>query len=295
MHVPVLLSELISGLEINPNGCYVDLTLGRGGHSMAILEKLTTGKLIVFDKDISALSETKTKLVAISNNIEFFWSDFCKFDSYLKKLGIEFVDGFIIDLGVSSPQIDDPERGFSYTKNGILDMRMDQSQNISALEVINEYPVEKLTKIFQKFGQLRFAKQIATAIVNSRPLKTTFELVNLVKKSIPAVVLAKKNLVKNVFQAVRIEVNNELDSLQKLLEKLPKFLTKGSKIAIISFHSLEDKIIKNNFLKLVNQANIEFYKKGNPEFSIKVFKPKPSEISTNPRAKSAKLRILSKN
>ncbi|MBG0730728.1 16S rRNA (cytosine(1402)-N(4))-methyltransferase RsmH [Mycoplasma sp. 'Moose RK'] len=295
MHLPVLLKELISALQINPSGCYVDLTLGRGGHSKEVLKKLTTGKLIVFDKDFAALSKTKAELLAISQNVEFIWADFCKFDSYLKNLGVEFVDGFVVDLGVSSPQIDNPERGFSYSKNGILDMRMDQSQKISALDVVNEYSFAELARIFTKFGQLKFAKQISRAIIDSRPLKTTFELVDLVKKVIPAAVLAKKNLLKNVFQAVRIEVNNELESLHLLLEKLPKFLKNGSKVAIISFHSLEDKIVKNAFLKLVNKANNEFFKKGNPEFSLKVFRPKPTEIAANPRAKSAKLRILTKN
>lgn len=295
MHIPVLLEELISALQINPKGFYVDLTLGRGGHSLAILEKLTTGKLVVFDKDQQALDETKSKLLAISENVEFIWSDFSKFDTYLEKLGIEFVDGFIIDLGVSSPQIDNPERGFSYSKDGNLDMRMDKSQKLSAFTVLNEYPVEKLVEIFFKYGQIKYARQIAKAIIDSRPLKTTFELVNLVKKVIPALVLVKKNYVKNVFQAVRIEVNNELESLQKLLEKLPKFLKQGSKVAIITFHSLEDKIVKDAFLNLVNKDKLEFFQKGLPKFSLKVFRPKTDELLANPRAKSAKLRVLIKN
>lgn len=295
MHIPVLLEELISALQINPKGFYVDLTLGRGGHSLAILEKLTTGKLVVFDKDQQALDETKSKLLAISQNVEFIWSDFSKFDTYLEKLGIEFVDGFIIDLGVSSPQIDNPERGFSYSKDGNLDMRMDKSQKLNAFTVLNEYPVEKLVEIFFKYGQIKYARQIAKAIIDSRPLKTTFELVNLVKKVIPALVLVKKNYVKNVFQAVRIEVNNELESLQKLLEKLPKFLKQGSKVAIITFHSLEDKIVKDAFLNLVNKDKLEFFQKGLPKVSLKVFRPKTDELLANPRAKSAKLRVLIKN
>ncbi|AJC49849.1 16S rRNA (cytosine(1402)-N(4))-methyltransferase RsmH [Mycoplasma flocculare] len=295
MHIPVLLEELILALQVNPKGFYVDLTLGRGGHSLAILEKLTTGKLFVFDKDQQALTETKAKLLAVSQNVEFIWSDFSDFDFYLKKLGVEFVDGFVVDLGVSSPQIDDPERGFSYSKNCILDMRMDKSQKLNAFTVLNEYPSEKLVEIFFKYGQISYAREITKAIVASRPLKTTFELVNLVKKVIPALVFAKKNFIKNVFQAVRIEVNNELDSLQKLLEKLPKFLKQGSKVAIISFHSLEDKIVKDAFLELVNKDKLEFFQKGLPKFSMKVFRPKTTELNKNPRSKSAKLRILTKN
>lgn len=295
MHVPVLLEELILALEINPKGFYVDLTLGRGGHSLAILEKISNGKLVVFDKDQDALDQTRPKLLAYKQNIEIIWSDFCRFDFYLENLGIQFVDGFIIDLGVSSPQIDDPERGFSYSKDGNLDMRMDKSQKLSAFIVLNEYPYEKLVEIFFKYGQIPYAREIARAIINSRPLKTTFELVNLVKKVIPALVLVKKNFIKNVFQAVRIEVNNELDSLQKLLEKLPKFLKQGSKVAIITFHSLEDRIVKKAFLDLIRKDKLEFFRKGLPKFSMKVFRPKANELKSNPRAKSAKLRLLLQN
>lgn len=295
MHVPVLLEELILALEINPKGFYVDLTLGRGGHSLAILEKISNGKLVVFDKDQDALDQTRPKLLALKQNIEIIWSDFSRFDFYLENLGIQFVDGFIIDLGVSSPQIDDPERGFSYSKDGNLDMRMDKSQKLSAFIVLNEYPYEKLVEIFFKYGQIPYAREIARAIINSRPLKTTFELVNLVKKVIPALVLVKKNFIKNVFQAVRIEVNNELDSLQKLLEKLPKFLKQGSKVAIITFHSLEDRIVKKAFLDLIRKDKLEFFQKGLPKFSMKVFRPKANELKSNPRAKSAKLRLLSQN
>ncbi|ADQ90608.2 16S rRNA (cytosine(1402)-N(4))-methyltransferase [Mesomycoplasma hyopneumoniae] len=295
MHVPVLLEELILALEINPKGFYVDLTLGRGGHSLAILEKISNGKLVVFDKDQDALDQTRPKLLALKQNIEIIWSDFSRFDFYLENLGIQFVDGFIIDLGVSSPQIDDPERGFSYSKDGNLDMRMDKSQKLSAFIVLNEYPYEKLVEIFFKYGQIPYAREIARAIINSRPLKTTFELVNLVKKVIPALVLVKKNFIKNVFQAVRIEVNNELDSLQKLLEKLPKFLKQGSKVAIITFHSLEDRIVKKAFLDLIRKDKLEFFQKGLPKFSMKVFRPKANELKSNPRAKSAKLRLLLQN
>ncbi|MDW2906226.1 16S rRNA (cytosine(1402)-N(4))-methyltransferase RsmH [Mesomycoplasma ovipneumoniae] len=295
MHIPVLLEEVILALEINPEGFYVDLTLGRGGHSKAILEKLTTGKLIVFDKDIQAIDETKSKLTAISQNVNFICSDFVNFDYHLEKLGIDYIDGFIVDLGVSSPQIDNPERGFSYSKDGNLDMRMDTSQSLDASWVLNQYSEEKLTQIFFKYGQVKFARQIAKAIIENRPLKTTFDLSKIVKKVIPALALSKKNFVKNVFQAVRIEVNNELESLQMLLKKLPKFLKQGSKVLIISFHSLEDRIVKDAFLNLVSKSKQDFFKKGDPEFSTKVFRPSPEEVLLNPRAKSAKLRVLIKN
>ncbi|ADM21816.1 Ribosomal RNA small subunit methyltransferase H [Mesomycoplasma hyorhinis HUB-1] len=293
-HIPVLLDQVIDQLNIKEDGIYLDLTLGRGGHSSQILKKLTSGKLIVFDKDKQAIEQTKEKLLKISSNIEFIWSDFKDFDQELKKLQINKVDGVLLDLGVSSPQLDQANRGFSYNKQARLDMRMNQAQSFSAYELVNEYSKEKLVNIFTNYGQVPFANNIAENIVKLRPITYTTELVDIIKQSLPNFVLRKKNPAKNVFQAIRIEVNQELESLNIFLSKIDKFLKKDGKLAIITFHSLEDKIVKNYFKQLLKQNQTLFFETTQAKYLVKTTWANQKEIDNNKRAKSAKLRVLTK-
>ncbi|QPC29325.1 16S rRNA (cytosine(1402)-N(4))-methyltransferase RsmH [Mesomycoplasma hyorhinis] len=293
-HIPVLLDQVIDQLNIKEDGIYLDLTLGRGGHSTQILKKLTSGKLIVFDKDKQAIEQTKEKLLKISSNIEFIWSDFKDFDQELKKLQINKVDGVLLDLGVSSPQLDQANRGFSYNKQARLDMRMNQAQSFSAYELVNEYSKEKLVNIFTNYGQVPFANNIAENIVKLRPITYTTELVDIIKQSLPNFVLRKKNPAKNVFQAIRIEVNQELESLNIFLSKIDKFLKKDGKLAIITFHSLEDKIVKNYFKQLLKQNQTLFFETTQAKYLVKTTWANQKEIDNNKRAKSAKLRVLTK-
>lgn len=293
-HIPVLLNEVIEQLKIKADGIYLDLTLGRGGHSSQILKKLTTGKLIVFDKDKQAIEETKEKLLQISSNIKFIWSDFKDFDLELKKLQIDKVDGILLDLGVSSPQLDEANRGFSYNKQARLDMRMNQAQSFSAYELVNEYSKEKLVSIFTNYGQVSHANNIAENIIKHRPITYTTELVDIIKESLPNFILRKKNPAKNVFQAIRIEVNQELESLNTFLEKVDKFLHKDSKVAIITFHSLEDKIVKNYFKKMLDKNQTLFFEQTQAKYIVKTIWAKQNEIENNKRSKSAKLRVLTK-
>ena len=293
-HIPVLLDQVIDQLNIKEDGIYLDLTLGRGGHSSQILKKLTSGKLIVFDKDKQAIEQTKEKLLKISSNIEFIWSDFKDFDQELKKLQINKVDGVLLDLGVSSPQLDQANRGFSYNKQARLDMRMNQAHSFSAYEFVNEYSKEKLVNIFTNYGQVPFANNIAEDIVKLRPITYTTELVDIIKHSLPNFVLRKKNPAKNVFQAIRIEVNQELESLNIFLSKIDKFLKKDGKLAIITFHSLEDKIVKNYFKQLLKQNQTLFFETTQAKYLVKTTWANQKEIDNNKRAKSAKLRVLTK-
>ncbi|CAT04989.1 S-adenosyl-methyltransferase [Mesomycoplasma conjunctivae] len=295
MHIPVLIDSLIENLNIREDGIYVDLTLGRGGHAAAILSKLTTGLLIVFDKDEKAIEESKERLLAISKNVIFIWEDFRNFAVELEKRQIYKVDGFIMDLGVSSPQIDQGERGFSYTKNARLDMRMNQNQELDAHHVVNNYNQDLLTKVLQNYGELKNARSLTKAIIDSRPINTTFELVNLIRSSSPAALLRKKNIVKNVFQAIRIEVNDELGALEAFLSLFISYLKQDSQVAIITFHSLEDRIVKMKFKSLLISSKTHLFDPRAQQFSVKTIKPSTSEIQLNKRSKSAKLRILSKN
>lgn len=294
MHIPVLLNELIEQLDINPDGIYVDLTLGRGGHSAAILKKLTSGKLIVFDKDQQAIEASKNKLLAISKNVIFIWSDFANFKNRMDELGISKVDGIIADLGVSSPQIDNAERGFSYRFDSRIDMRMDQNQSLDAHQIINSYSEQQLVEILVNYGEIQPARKIAKAIISNRPINTTLEVVKIVRNCLSPMLLARKNLVKNVFQALRIAVNGELDALQSLLFCFLSFLKPGGKFAVITFHSLEDKLVKFSFKKLLDQNKTPFFIKDEPYCLVKTIWPTSKEVESNPRSKSAKLRILTK-
>ena len=305
-HIPVLLNEAIEGLDIKENGVYVDLTLGRGGHSSVILSHLKNGKLYCFDKDESALEFSRDRLSKISPNFEIIRSDFRYFDIELKHRGVDKVDGILIDLGVSSPQFDDPTRGFSYKSDARLDMRMDTRQSLSAYEVVNTYSLQDLTRIFREYGEEKFAYQIARKIISKREkgekIETTFELVDVIKSVLPQKELAKKgHPAKQVFQALRIEVNDELGALKEVLDKALDFLNVHGRLVVISFHSLEDRMVKKAFQEraIIQGSRHDVYrlptKDDEPDFNIvshKVITAGEQELEINPRAKSAKMRVI---
>lgn len=305
-HKPVLLDECIEGLNIKSNGIYFDGTLGGAGHSSEILKHIKTGKLIATDKDKDAIEFATKRLSDISHNFQIVRSDFKNFDSILNDLNIEKVDGVLLDLGVSSYQLDNGERGFSYRFDAPLDMRMDRDSNMSAYDVVNTYSQEQLTKIFFEYGEDPFSKQIAKNIVafrQEKPVKTTFELVEIIKNSVPKKVLMQKgHPAKRIFQAIRIEVNGELAGLENVIKQMIERLNRGGRIAIITFHSLEDRIVKNVFKE---------YSTGcicpkqlpvcicNHKASIKLVNKKPiiadeDELNENSRSSCAKLRIAEK-
>lgn len=251
-HYSVLLNETIESLDIKPDGVYVDLTLGLGGHSAEILKKLNQqGLLIGFDKDEYAIEKSRQRLSQIADNFILIRSDFRNIRSQLMKLKIDKVDGIIADLGVSSPQLDISERGFSYNKDARLDMRMNQDQEIDAYYIVNNYDEVALTQILIKHADVKLAKQVAKAIIKSRPITTTLELVDVIKSAYPAAILRQKNPAKAVFQAIRIEVNDEFNAIQTMLNDSLDLLKPNSHLAIITFHSLEDKIVKNFFGNLI--------------------------------------------
>jgi 16S rRNA (cytosine1402-N4)-methyltransferase len=303
-HIPVLLKETIKQLNINPSGIYIDMTLGGGGHSEAILEKLDDGELIGFDQDEFAINKASARLSKFHNF--FAINDNFKNAKYrLEDLNIDQVDGIVYDLGVSSFQFDDPKRGFSYRFDFPLDMRMDQSQTLTAKDIVNQYSFDDLVKIFFEFGEEKFSRIIAKNIVLKRqenPIITTFDLVDVIKDALPEKVLRKKgHPAKKVFQALRIAVNNELNILEESLRMGIDLLKPKGRMAVITFHSLEDRIVKNLFKKL---SVIEI-PKGLPIISNEVPKIKlinrkviiasEEELDDNNRAHSAKLRVIEKN
>lgn len=295
LHYSVLLNETIDALNIKENGIYVDLTLGMGGHSAKILEKLKTGHLFAFDKDDYALKVADQKLSKISKNYTLIKSDFQNIKSELKKKGVNKVDGIIADLGFSSPQVDTPERGFSYNKDAKLDMRMDQKQDFSAYDLINTYSESKLNQILLDYADVKLHYKVAKAIVKNRPITNTLELVEIIKSVYPAALLRVKNLAKPVFQAIRIEVNNELDSLAKMLNDAVEMLSLNSSLCIITFHSIEDRIVKNFFKNLTkNDVPDKMPIQVKKMYQTKQLLPSLCEINENKRSKSAKLRILKK-
>ncbi len=304
-HVSVLLNEAIEGLKIKSSGIYIDLTLGRAGHSSEILKKLTTGKLIAFDKDGEAINESKEKLSAISDNFIIIRDDFRNFKKDLLNKGITKVDGILADLGVSSPQFDEDKRGFSYRGSARLDMRMDLRQSLTAYEVVNTYSLNDLIRIFREYGEEKFSYQIARKIVVQRankPIETTQELVEIIKSAKPMKELAKKgHPAKQVFQALRIEVNDELGALKDMLNDAIDMLDVNGRLVIITFHSLEDRLVKNafqsvsriegsrhNVFTLPSEDDEPKYR----EVNNKVIMPTDIELENNPRSKSAKMRIL---
>jgi 16S rRNA (cytosine1402-N4)-methyltransferase len=286
-------SKAIQMLGIKEDGIYVDGTLGRGGHSKLILEKLNSnGKLYCFDIDSQAIQESK-EVLKDYKNVEYIHDNYANMGKYIDK-----VDGILLDLGVSSPQFDEADRGFSYRFDGPLDMRMNLDDEISAYEVINNYSKERLEDVLRNYGEERNYKRIVSKIIESRPIKTTLELVEVIKSALPAKVLSKKgHPAKQTFQAIRIEVNQELDSLKKFLEDFPEYLNEDGRLVIISFHSLEDRLVKRRFKNLSTvqddlRINLrpEEIKKADFELLNHGDKADQEEIELNHRAKSAIIR-----
>ena len=304
-HISVLLHETVDALNVKEDGIYVDGTLGRGGHAKLLLSKLTTGHLYAFDKDATAIEESKENLKEYLDKVTFIHHDFSHMKECLNEMNVQKVDGVMMDLGVSSPQFDDPNRGFSYRFDAKLDMRMDQSQSLSAYEIVNTYSFEDLMRILLKYGEERNAKQIARAIEKRRavkPIETTFELVDVIKSALPNKVLNKKgHPAKQTFQALRIETNHELDSLEEGLKEACDLLDVNGRIAVITFHSLEDRMVKNVFKELSTPPYVDptlpikENEKEQPDFFLVTKKPIESneeELSQNHRAHSAKLRVM---
>ena len=303
-HETVLLQESIDGIVTDPDGIYVDCTLGGGGHSAAILERLSPqGTLVGFDRDPAALIAATAKLVRFSSQVRLVPGNFAEIDTLLTRLGIGQVNGVLFDLGVSSHQLDLPQRGFSYMKEGPLDMRMDPAQPLSALQVVNEYSEDELNRVIFEYGEERWARRIAKFIVEARqakPLQNTAELVEVITAAIPAAARRQgPHPAKRTFQALRIAVNGELDGLEQGLRKAVACLKPGGRIAVITFHSLEDRIVKQFINSKINPCICP------PDFpectcgltsTLKKITKKPlfpseNEINNNPRARSAKLRI----
>ncbi len=308
VHISVLLHESIENLAIRSDGIYVDGTLGRGGHSREIVQRLNRqGHLYCFDKDEKALQESSERLAEWQDQITMIHSDFCQMKERLAALNVFQVDGVLLDLGVSSPQFDETERGFSYRFDSRLDMRMDQSQLLTAWQVVNEYSFEELVRILTRYGEEPFAKSIARKIEERRkiqPIDTTFQLVEVIRSALPSKVLNKKgHPAKQSFQAIRIEVNHELDSLQQGLTEALTMLKPGGRACVITFHSLEDRMVKEIFAKVSRppqiDRNLPILPQDLPQAEFQLITRKPilpnqQEISENKRSHSAKLRVLEK-
>lgn len=302
-HISVLLEETIDSLNIKEDGIYVDCTLGYAGHSSAILKKIKKGMLYCFDQDEEARKASENKLSKISNNYEIIPSNFVNLKEELLKRGITKVDGITFDLGVSSPQLDDPSRGFSFHKESTLDMRMDKTNNYSAYEVVNNYSYEDLYRIIKKYGEEKYASQIARKIVNERnnkKIETTLELSELISSAVPEKYKRLTHPARRTFQAIRIEVNKELEILPKAINDAIDMLSKDGVISVITFHSLEDKIVKDVFNERSSLS--DFAKKLpiipeglKPELKVlKKIKPSKEEIEENKRSRSATLRCAIK-
>lgn len=304
MHKSVLLEESIDGLNIKEDGVYVDCTLGFGGHSSEILKRLKKGLLIAIDQDDMAIKASKERLSKISDNYEIIKCNFVRMKEELLKRGISKVDGILFDLGVSSPQLDIDERGFSYHHDAKLDMRMDQSKEFSAYDVVNTYDYNRLVKIFREYGEEKYATSIAKQIIKyreSKPIETTLELVDIIKSGIPYKAMRDSHPARKVFQAIRIEVNDELNVLEKALEDAISLLNVNGRICVITFHSLEDRIVKNIFRKYSEVPNeikrLPFVpKEYQPVLKIisKGTVPSKKELEENNRARSSRLRIVEK-
>ena len=307
VHIPVMLDEVIEGLNIKENGIYVDCTVGGGGHSFEIAKRLGSGHLYAFDRDEEAIQKSTETLAPFSEKVTIIKSNFKDAPSILRSLGVEKIDGFLIDLGVSSHQIDEGERGFSFVHDGPLDMRMDRSDNsLTARDIVNNFSYEDLVKIFYSYGEEEFSKNIAKKIVEQRekkPIETTFELRDIIESSLPKkVVFSRGGASKKVFQALRIYVNGELEGLDKVLEELISLLNAGGRGCVLTFHSLEDRIVKNVF-KLYSTDCICPPKTPicicGHKASVKLVNRKPivaseEEQKRNSRSTSAKLRIVEK-
>ena len=305
-HVSVLLNECIDNLNIKPGGVYLDGTLGLGGHSYQIASRLTTGRLICIDRDETAIERAGKRLAPFGDKVTLVHGNFSDAAQIIDSLGIPGVDGMLFDLGVSSPQLDEIERGFSYMGDAPLDMRMDAGDSLTAYEVVNTWPEERLNRILWDYGEERYARRISRAILEHRaqkPIATTLELVDIIKGAMPAAALREKqHPAKRSFQAIRIAVNDELGELPPMLQAASELLQKGGRLAVISFHSLEDRIIKKTLQDLATGCTCP------PNFPVCVCGRKPkmrlvsrkpivageAELVYNPRARSAKLRVAEK-
>jgi len=303
MHISVLLEEAISSLNLREDSIIVDATLGYGGHSSNILKRIKSGHLFAFDQDSEAIKHSTDRLNKIGTNFTIIKSNFVFMKEELEKLNITKVDGVLFDLGVSSPQLDNKERGFSYHQDAKLDMRMDQSKDFSAYDVVNTYKKEELANIFKKYGESKFANNIAKKIVEYREKKnieTTLELVEVIKTAVPMKFRIDKHPARQIFQAIRIEVNNELDIIENSLSQALDLIKVGGRVSVITFHSLEDRIVKRYFKektsidkKVQGLPNIpEEYLPDFKLVSTKAIVPSEDELEKNPRARSAKLRVI---
>lgn len=306
IHKPVLLDECIQGLNIRPDGVYVDGTLGRAGHSSEIARRLTTGRLYCIDRDMAAIEAAREKLGPWMERVKLIHGNFTDLAQLLSEVGAPGVDGMLFDFGVSSPQLDDPARGFSYMHDAPLDMRMDQREPLTARTVVNEWPQEELRRILWQYGEERYAPAIAGAVVRARgqaPIETTFQLVDVIRSALPAQALREKqHPAKRTFQAIRIAVNDELTAAERVIEQAVPLLNQGGRLCIITFHSLEDRIVKTGYAGFVKGCTCP------PDFPVCVCGKKPSlklinkkpilpgeaELEENPRSRSAKLRIAEK-
>ena len=305
-HKSVLLDECIEALKIRPDGVYVDGTLGRAGHSREIAKRLTTGRLICIDRDMAAIEAARDRLAPWMDRVTLVHGNFADLAGELKELELAGVDGMLFDLGVSSPQLDDASRGFSYMQDAPLDMRMDRDAALTAYEVVNSWSYEELRRILFEYGEERYAPVIAKHIARTRetkPIETTLELVDLIKGAMPAAALREKqHPAKRSFQAIRIAVNGELDALPPMLKAAAEALNPGGRLAVITFHSLEDRIVKRAMQDMARGCTCP------PEFPVCVCGKKPkvklltrkpivsgeAELEENPRARSAKLRVAEK-
>ena len=305
-HKPVLLSECIEALNIRSDGVYVDGTLGRAGHSKEIARRLTTGRLICIDRDMAAIDAAKTRLAPWLDRVTLVHSNFSELDGVLRQAGVSGADGMLFDLGVSSPQLDDAARGFSYMQDAPLDMRMDLDAPLTAYEIVNTWSGDELRRILYEYGEERYAPAIARAIVRARetaPIGTTLGLVEIIKGAMPPPALREKqHPAKRSFQAIRIAVNGELDALPPMLRSAVEALNPGGRLAVITFHSLEDRIVKRAFQDMARGCTCP------PNFPVCVCGKKPrvklitrkpivsgeAELADNPRARSAKLRVVEK-
>ena len=305
-HKPVLLQECLDALQIKPDGIYVDGTLGRAGHSLEIARRLTTGRLIALDRDETAIEAATRRLADYGDRVTLVHSNFSDLGQVLRELGVDGVDGMLFDLGVSSPQLDEAQRGFSYKQDAPLDMRMDATAALTAHEVVNTYSYEELRRILFEYGEERYAPAIAKRICTQReqaPIETTLELAELIRSAMPAAALREKqHPAKRSFQAIRIAVNDELGELPPMLDAAQENLRRGGRLAVITFHSLEDRIVKHKLQEFAQGCICP------PSFPVCVCGRKPKmklitrkpivsgdeELSENPRARSAKLRVAEK-
>ena len=305
-HRPVLLKECLEALAIRPDGVYVDGTLGRAGHSLEIARRLTTGRLIGIDRDETAIAAARERLRDYMDHVTLVHSNFDRIGAILEELNISGADGMLFDLGVSSPQLDDAQRGFSYMHDAPLDMRMDRTAALDAHQVVNRWPYEELRRILYEYGEERYAPAIAKGICRARetaPIETTLQLVDVIKSAMPPQALREKQYpAKRSFQAIRIAVNGELDALPPMLNAAAEHLNAGGRLAVISFHSLEDRIIKKTMQELATGCTCP------PNFPVcvcgktpkmklisrKPITPGDRELTENPRARSAKLRVAEK-